>query len=451
MTTEVFSKETQERAGFTSFVDSSGEVVYRKYPLSSGQVKWRQCVTKKFWTEGGSLPILGGTQLWNAGSANAVVVVEGEEDFVSALEMTNLPVVYLTSASIKSDRSDMHKYLNPWNKIILAFESDEAGVKAKNIISTMFPDKVFEASLTKYKDANEYLLEGEEREFHWAIINAKRYTPDFVFSTMADFKGILESAQVNTLVPTPFKKLNEGIRGLPLRKVVLLTGQEGLGKTELLRALEFHVLKNHPDFPISITHHEESKDEVLRGLASYALERNCKDPDDPVSNETIIQCIAELSASNNLFLTDISMDDSTVNSIMDKFRYLVTVCGVKYIFVDPINQFNCENEGEGDLVRFFDTLAKRMSKFCIEYDVGCVWTAHVNDDGQTRNSRMIGKAASIRLDVDRDHMSEDPTVRNLTKIRISKNRPFSTTGYGTEVVFDPVTFTIKEKTIELPF
>ncbi len=71
-------------------------------------------------------------------------------------------------------------------------------------------------------------------------------------------------------------------------------------------------------------------------------------------------------------------------------------------------------------------------------------TTHVNDDGQTRSSRMIGKSASVRIDLQRDHMNTDPDIRNLTRLAVSKNRPTGSTGYGGTVKFDPDTFTLGE-------
>ena len=72
-------------------------------------------------------------------------------------------------------------------------------------------------------------------------------------------------------------------------------------------------------------------------------------------------------------------------------------------------------------------------------------TTHVNDDGQTRSSRMIGKSASIRIDLKRDHMNTDPDVRNTTYLNVSKNRPTGATGFAGILKFNPSTFTLEEE------
>ena len=444
------SKESNETAGFYSYVDDDGQVHYREYPIGE-QSKFRDCLHKRFWTTG-KLPTLGGTQLWNAGSSKTICIVEGEEDFVSFMDMCNLPVVYLTSASIGSNRKELFEYLNPFSKIVMAFESDEAGENAQKIIGTMFPGKVYKASLTKHKDANEYLTHGDGNDFKWAVINARLFTPDYVYNSMEDFSRILSDVETSFYVPTPWESLNEKVRGLPLGKIVLITGQEGLGKTEILRAMEYHTLKEAPEHPIAVIHHEESKKEVLDGLCSYILEKNCKDPDNPVPVEDKLAALELITKSGNLNILDIDDVADTVASIMDRFAYMVKVCGVKYFFVDPINQFVPPDDGEGNSTKFLDSLAQSMGKFVIDHNVCCVWTAHVNDEGATRNSRMIGKSAAIRIDISRDQMHEDDTERNTTKLYVPKNRPYSKTGAAGAILFQPETFTLTETTVnELPF
>ncbi len=85
-----------------------------------------------------------------------------------------------------------------------------------------------------------------------------------------------------------------------------------------------------------------------------------------------------------------------------------------------------------------------MERLATELNIGIIVTSHVNDDGATRSSRMIGKSASVRIDLYRDHMNADPEVRNTTTLSITKNRPTGKTGYGGTLTFDTKSFTIRE-------
>lgn len=439
--------------GFSSFAnpDNPKEVLYRRYNYGD-RVKVRQVPTKKFWYEGeGHIPALGGTHLYNSGSSNAICVVEGEEDAAAFKTMCDLPVVWLTSAAIKqSERKFIFEYLSNFRKVILAFESDEAGKNAKELIGTMLAGKCFTAPLTKYKDASDYLQNNAEKEFYWAVVNAKLYTADFVFNSVENFRDILFDERTDFFVDTPFDCWSSKFPGLPLGHIVLIDGFEGIGKTEVLRALEYKILRDYPEIPISVTHHEESKADTIKGFVSYLTGKNTKHEDNKLTKEELLDHITELTKEGNLNITEIE-DGLTVNEIIDRMSYLVNICGVKYFFIDPINQFSPPDNGDS-ITRFLDNLCQRVAKFCVKHNVCCVWTAHVNDDGQTRDSRMIAKSASIRISIDRDHMSEDLDTKNTTNTRIVKNRPYAKTGVGGDLIFDIESFTLSEKpTREIPF
>jgi len=89
-------------------------------------------------------------------------------------------------------------------------------------------------------------------------------------------------------------------------------------------------------------------------------------------------------------------------------------------------------------------ISVEIERLCTDLDIGVIMTAHVNDDGATRSSRMIGKSASVRVNLERDHMNSDPDIRNITKLFVNKNRPTGKTGYGGSVQFYPDTFMLTE-------
>jgi len=437
-------KKTCETLGIYTYVDEAGNPVFREYTYPNGS-KFRRVHDKKFWIKG-SLPGLGGMELWNAGSAHYITVVEGEEDGAAAHYMLNSgkvnpePVVWLTSASISErDRKEIYNYLKQFETVKLAIENDDAGKKAKELICQMLPNKIREVSLTKYKDANDYLINGATKEFKQAWHHAHVYTPDNIYHTEDDVMEILSNPDVETYFPTPFDDLNSVIRGIPLNHVTLITGMEGLGKTEILRSLEAAALKEN--IKIGILHQEETKITTYKGLACYQLNKNTRNPDVPAPPKVVFDAIKKMTNDfENLFVFEFKQDPD-VSNIMELMNYLVYVCGCKYIFIDPINQFDPVDDTSK--VDFLDSLSKKVEKYVANNNCGVVWTAHVDDEGRTRNSRMISKACSIRLDIERDLMNEDPTVRNTTKVYVSKNRPFTTTGPAGVLLFDEETFTIQ--------
>jgi hypothetical protein len=277
----------------------------------------------------------------------------------------------------------------------------------------MLPNKIREVSLTKHKDANDYLTSGDSNEFKQAWNNAAIFTPDNIFHTEADVLAVLENDEMESYFQTPFPDLNEVIRGIPLNHVTLLTGMEGLGKTEILRAFEYKALSE--DVAIGVLHHEETKKTLYNGLACYELGKNARDPDAQLPIKDVLGAVKDATGDfKNLFVFEFKRDP-TVDEVIEQLNYLVYVCGVKYVFIDPINQFD-PVDGDQSKVDYLDSLSKKVEKYVANNPLGVVWTAHVNDEGQTRN------------------------------ISVSKNRPFATTGKAGVAVFDTKTFTMQQGT-----
>ena len=437
-------KKVCEKLGIYTYVDDAGNPVFREYAYPEGS-KFRRIHDKSFWVEG-TMPPLGGMELWNAGSSHYITVVEGEEDGAAAYHMLNHgkqnpePVVWLTSAVVPNKyRDSIYKYLSQFQTVKLAIEDDAAGKKVKELLCQMLPNKIREVSLTKYKDANDYLINGATKEFKQAHANAQIYTPDNIFHTEDDVLDILSNPDAGKYFPTPFADLNEKIRGLSLNHVTLITGMEGLGKTEIIRAFEVEALRQ--GVKIGVLHLEETKDTLYKGLACYPLEKNTRDPDNPVNLNEIMKGLGVLTNNyKNLFVFEFKKDPS-VEDVLEQINYLVHVCGCELIFFDPINQFDPVDE-RTTKVQFLDSLSKKVEKYVVNHPCGVVWTAHINDEGGTRDSRMIGKACSVRIMIERDLMAEGDTERNTTKLYVSKNRPFTKTGPAGALFFDEDTFTI---------
>jgi len=443
-------KKACEQARVWSYVNPDGVVIFREYEYGGTGSIMRRVHDKKMWTRGDPAA-LGGMELWNAGSTHYVTVVEGGEDGAAALHMLNHnkknpePVVWLKSGAIAGkDRDAIYKYLSQFETVKLAIEDDDKGRSAKELLRQMLPNKIREVSLTKFKDANDYLMNGAMREFKQAHANALIYTPDNIFHSEEDVMDILSNPDSGSYYVTPFEELNEKIRGISLNHVTLLTGMEGLGKTEILRALEVEALRQ--GIPIGVIHLEEPKDTVYKGLACYALGKNARDPDNPIDVGEMMDGIREITEEfENLFVFEFKRDPD-VNDVLEQVNYLVHVCGCRYIFFDPVNQFDPVDE-KTTKVQFLDSLSKKMEKYVVNNPCGVVWTAHINDEGGTRDSRMIGKACSVRIKIERDLMQEDPELRNTTRLYVSKNRPFAKTGPAGGLFFDEVTFTCSPKVV----
>jgi twinkle protein len=230
--------------------------------------------------------------------------------------------------------------------------------------------------------------------------------------------------------------------GIRRGESVLLTAQEGVGKTELMRAIEKQLLEK-TDAPIGSIFLEEPKRRHLQGLAGLELRRPVHLPDSGCTTDEILQALKKcIGRDDRLHIySHFGSDDPDV--LLDTIRFMVTARSVGYVLLDHVSMVVSGLAGE-DERRALDYIATRLEMMVKELDFSLIMVSHVNDFGQTRGSRYISKVADIRIDAKRDllHLSEN--VRNTTILTVSKNRFSGRTGDAGQLLFDPYTQTFTE-------
>lgn len=439
--------EAVQKFGIRTGFDGRGNELRREYQYPT-QLKYRYLPKDFSRNNGFKLTELFGMDQFAAGSSKTITIVEGEDDAPAAWTMlgkTN-PVVSLPSSSITSTLlANCGPYLKAFDEIIICTDGDPAGRKAADRLSTAFPNKVFLVDLgtSELNDPMDYFKAKKDREFFTAWKNRKKFVPSGYFNTPDQMVEILSANEEHTFYPTPIEALNDVIHGLPLGHLVVLTGPEGQGKTEIMRLFELHMLKEHSDVSIGVLHMEETRKTCLETYACYELGQNVRRPDHTVSRKDINRSIRNLTKNHNLYFFDFSIDEDPL-AILEKVRYLHTACDCQVVFIDPIQQLAYGSMRDMSEEQVLSRISVQLERLANDLDMCIVMTTHVNDDGQTRSSRMIGKSASVRIDLTRDHMNTDPEVRNTTYLSVSKNRPTGQTGYGGTLKFDPDSFTLSE-------
>lgn len=449
------NSETMRFYGVKTKVNSQGEEVAQDYIYPSGGVKTRY-FPKQFSAKNLKSDELFGMNLWNAGSGRIVTVCEGELDAMSAYQMCRRPkynsaFVSLPSATPSSKLwANVSEWLGSFDKIVLSIEHDEQGNAVAQRIANLFPNKVYRVQHDKYKDANEFLEAGQTEAFFHAWFNAKKYTPENVLNTTDQFMKLYRDSGDHVSIPTGIQDFDDLAVGLMQGHFTLFKAQTGIGKTEFMRYLEHHILKNHPDIKIAIWHMEETKLRSLLGLVSYDLNKNVtrKDLiDDAGLGKEVEESIARLSVDERLFQFFLNDEDDPLD-LLGHIRYLSQACGVNYVFFEPIQDISANLAGEESKEQFLADLSVRLSKLAAELGVGIVTIGHTNDDGAVKYCRMIEQRASVVVELLRDKMSEDPDERNTTKLLVTKNRPVGPTGFAGQLKFNPETFVLEQKYAE---
>jgi len=442
------TETTMKAYGVYQLVNDEGKAVLEIYTYPDGTCKGRVLPKEGFYTtKGFKSDELFGMDKFNAGSAKAVTITEGELDALSAFQMTGskYPVVSLPTATpSKGLLVKCRDWLNSFDRIVLSLDSDGKSDHFATKLASLFPNRVYVIDHDVFKDANEFLQAGRAKEYLAAWFNARKFVPENTFNSTSDFMGIYEEGDDSAYVPTGIQAFDDLALGLMQGHFTVFQAPEGIGKTELMRYLEYSMWQQQ--VPIAVCHLEETKRRSLLGLVSYHLGLNLtrKDLVDELGADADVrQAITDLTKDERLWQFSIGVDDDPTD-ILDKIRFFATACDVKYVFFEPIQDLGYSRHGDETLESFLSNLSTKLSRLASELNVGIITIAHENDDGNIRDCRMIGKRASVVVKLHRDKMDPDEEKKNLTTLMLVKNRPASQTGQAGLLRFDPDTFVLTE-------
>jgi twinkle protein len=427
-------------------VSNTGEPIELGFRYPNGSYKIRSRNSKRFYSKGDiSKAGLFGRNLFTAGSHKTLIITEGELDACSVWQVVRSPVVSVHSAS--SARTDVgldRSWCNSFERIVLAFDADEAGRDAARAVASLFDyTKVYSVSFggENRKDANDYLRNGEADELAAIIANARKFLPDEIKSSFSDFEKILNE-EPKLGVPYPFPTLNFMTYGIRTGESVLITAQEGIGKTEVMHTILHQLLRETND-NIGTIFLEEPKQRLLQAIAGISLRKPCHLPDSGVSNTETLAALKNLVRVDERLHVYSHFGSDDPDSILDTIRFMVAARGCRRVLFDHITMGVSAIGGKEERIAL-DYLSTRLEMMVKELDFSLIMVSHVNDDGLTRGSRNISKIADIRIDLDRDIKHPDPTIRRLMHVMVSKNRYCGRTGPAGSLLFDPLTYTLSE-------
>jgi len=438
-------------------VNDTGEPVAIGFGYANGATKIRSLPDKQFRSMGDmSNATLFGKERFPAGSNRYITITEGEFDALAVYEMLGSGCAVVSVRSASSARADCNRereYLNSFERIYLALDADEPGQRATHEIAQLFDfNKIYHVKLDpRLKDANSYLQADQSKIFQKTWWNSKRFVPEGIISQLTEFDEIIDNQGVKEGVPYPFSKLQEMTYGIRTGETVLFTAMEGIGKTEIIRAIEHHLLRTTEE-NIGIIHLEESKGRALQGLAGYELETPVHLPGSSVDADAVKSSLRKLIGRDERLHIYSHFGSSDPNIILDTIRFLVASCGCKYVFLDHITMV-VSGLGEDDERKALDYISTRLAMMVEELDFALIFVSHVNDEGKTRGSRNISKIADLWVELSRNQQAPSEDERNTTYLTIRKNRFGARTGPTSKLFFDMNTFMISEtseQSIDLP-
>jgi len=439
------TQKAVDKYEIVTWLDSKGGHYKREYKYPSSTKN--RVLPKDFSSNYGFKPEeLFGMDKFNAGSHSTITIVEGEDDAPAAWQILggSNPVVSVPSATVSSKLlAKCHKWLDSFKEIIVATDGDAAGDRAASSFASAFPNKVYRVNMTKFKDPQEYLENGEGSAFKFAWLNRQKYVPEFDTSTPDAFLKLIVEGEDEEFISSGIEAYDKTHGGLFQGHVTLFKAPEGSGKTELFHFFEHHFLKNYPEIPFASCHLEETQKRTTLAWVSYDLMKNVTRKDLITDMTEVEESVKRLTASENAHLFTIGIDEEP-EVILDRVKYYANVCGCKFIFIEPIQDLAQQYSGTESTERFLSKIAVQLARIATELNIGIVIIAHENDEGKISDCRKLGKQASVVVTLERDIENPDDDIRNTTVLRSSKNRPTSFVGYAGTMKFDPSTFTLSE-------
>lgn len=421
--------------------------------------KIRKQKDKTFFADGNtSKGGLFGQELF-ASAGKYVTLTEGEFDAAAAYEMmgSKWPVVSIRSgaAAALSDCKKAYEYLDKFENIVICFDNDEAGKEAAKNVAQLFGHKAKIVHLTDYKDSNDYLKAGKVTEFMNLWWRAETYVPDGIVNGK-DLLERLKKPKAKALVDYPFFELNKITYGIRLGELVTVTAGSGLGKSQFVREIVYHIFKN-TDVNIGMMMLEESVERAGESIMSIHSSKPFHIPDTQYTEEEYDKSFAETLGSGRIYLFD-HFGSTSVDNIINRVRYMAKGLGCRVIVLDHIS-IVVSAQDNGDERKAIDEIMTKLRMLVQETGIALICVSHLkrpdgkgHEEGaatslnQLRGSGSIGQLSDMVLGLERNGQAEDSKERNTTRIRVVKNRFSGLTGPAGACYYDHTTGRMSETT-----
>ena len=462
------SENTCKKYGVSVKTDSMGAITNHYYPYHDKQgskiaTKTRYTKSKEFSVQGNTHQAgLFGEHLFSKNKF--IIITEGEIDCLSAYQMFytgkyETPVVSIKHgvASAVKDIKNSLEWLEQFQNILINFDNDEQGKEGALKVAELFsPGKCKIMHLPQeFKDASDCLVKNKIQIYTQAFWNAKRFAPDGIINANTLFDDIIKPS-VQSFVQYPFEGLNKMTYGLRASELVTFTSGSGLGKTQVIRELVHHLLKQTKD-NLGLLMLEENPVVTSKGIMSIEANQRLHLPDVHISKEEWQKHFDATTGSGRVFLFD-HFGSNTIDNIISRVRYLAKGLDCKYIIIDHVSII-VSDQSHGDERKALDEIMTRLRTLVQETGIAMIVVSHLrrpdgkgHEEGaatslsQLRGSASIGQLSDMVIGLERDAQHDDPEIRHTTKVRVLKNRFSGITGPCCDLKYDMDTGRLAEVT-----
>ena len=408
-----------------------------------------------------------------------VVLCAGEVDFLSAFQMLRDyqvskgnegkfdPVACVTPTVGESGCGKQlqhnYKFLDKFERIVVCFDSDAAGKAAVEKITPLLPRGKVYIMTPRYKDCNEYLTKGKEREFVTDFYNAKKHTPAGIVASTEIYKEVVQRSLLERLPFPPFlEKLNKMLSGgITYGFIVNILAGSGSGKSCLINQCVTFWAKDCNILTGVVSLEADSAAYGENLLSQYAGNKLALISDKNEKHSVVTSEYMETKAKELFSYEDGSprmyiLDDrGDYSELQSKVEELITSFGVKVIVFDVISDVFA-----GLSIEEVDKQMKWQKNIVKQYNVILINISHTRKSGGGQKAASQGaflteeatigsgtqyRSAGINISLQRDKTSEDDVERNTTQVYLLKSRDTGVTGLACEIFYENETHTLYDK------
>jgi len=397
-----------------------------------------------------------GEHLVKGNTRRKIIICEGELDALSVSQVQSLkwPVVSVptgASGAVKAIKKRLD-WLSEFEEVVLAFDNDKPGQDAAKEIAQLFaPGKAKIVYYPEgYKDASDFLQQGESEKLIDALWSARPYRPDGIIDgeTLWDIVNTEENNYTRTY---PWHTLNEITYGLRAGELVTITAGSGVGKTKFVNEIAYHLIQEGETVGMLML--EQNVKRTALELISIDMNQPLHLDMSGLDKALFRQSFDNTVGSGRCFLYD-HFGSTDVDNLLSRVRYMAVSLGCKYIILDHLS-IVVSGMDNGDERRLIDMTMTQLRTLVEETGCGLMLVSHLkrpegnkgHEEGaitslsQLRGSHAIAQLSDMviglernqQADKDNEEQAGDP---NKVTVRVLKNRFSGDTGVGADLFYN---------------
>ena len=317
------------------------------------------------------------------------VIVEGEMDALSFVEAgINNVVSVPNGATINRNNLDYLdnciEYFENKNKIIIAVDTDEAGVALKQeLIRRLGAENCYTITFNGYKDANEYLTSANAASLK-SLVDTASAVPLENVTTLKDVENDLNDFVENGFKPGFQIGLEnfDSIFSTYTGQFITVTGVPSSGKSDFVdRMVIGYNMKygwktafaSPENQPIFLHSHK-----LIRKLLNDMPDKS------QIGSEKWNKVTGHIN--DNFYFIDMERFD--LDSVLRKGAELVKRKGIKCLIIDPFNKVRMSDGNGLNVTEYTMEYLTRIDTFCKKYDVLVIIVAHPTKMNRNQNGEI---------------------------------------------------------------